>query len=264
MTPEQLVAESVETLRGAWGSFARRFPGGRIEPLDGVSLLWADVPLSFLNMALLDTPCPDAGELRRRLDGTLAHLADAPHPWLACLCEEWVSDDWREVVEAAGLHVLMPMTGMVTEQLEPPRREPPSLDLRRVREPADRRSVGSLNDAAYVMPPGSCDCVLEPGFWPDDMYGALGATDGVDVSTATVFPVDDILYVALVATHPDHGRKGYAEHVMRHAVEQGGAELGLKRTLLHASEAGRPIYAAMGYAETSRFALLSTEPPPEH
>ena len=164
----------------------------------------------------------------------------------------------------AGLHVTMTLTGMVAERVLPPRRPPPAIDLRRVEDEPARRSVAELNQVAYGLPEGMCDCAIEPAFWPADMFGSVGAIDGRDVSTTSVFPVLDTLYVALVATHPDHGRKGYAEHVMRHALDLGAAAVGPRRSILHASDAGRPVYAAMGYEDTARFALLSTEPPEPH
>jgi GNAT superfamily N-acetyltransferase len=64
------------------------------------------------------------------------------------------------------------------------------------------------------------------------------------------------VYVGLVATHPDHQRKGYAEAVMRRSIEEGQAGFGLTRTTLHASEAGRPLYEAMGYDVGPRFNLV--------
>lgn len=259
-----LVTEAVESLIDAWSVFARRFPQGRVEHLDGVTVTWADVPLPFLNVAILDSPCADRDDLRRRLDALLAHLADARHPWFAALCEEWAPEGWRDVVAEAGLHEAMPLTGMVTERLVPPRRPAPALELRRVDDAAARRAVAELNNVAYGLPYGMCDAVADERFWPDDMHGYVGSVDGVDVCTTSVFPALGTAYVALVATHPDHGRKGYAEHVMRHALEQAGAALDLPRTILHASDAGRPVYAAMGYDDTARFMLLSTEPPADH
>lgn len=262
-TDSALVAESVASLVEAWSIMARRFGSGRVDRLDGVVVPWAGVPLPFLNLAILDSPCADADDLRRRLDALQAHVAGESQPWMGCLCEEWVPGGWRDVVAEAGLHVAMPMTGMVAEGILPPRREPPTVDLRRVSDEASRRTVAALNDVAYGLPAGLCACVAEASYWPADVHGWIGAADGVDVSTASVFPVLDTLYVALVATHPEHGRKGYAEHVMRHALEQAGAELGLQRSILHASDAGRPVYAAMGYAGVARFALLSNEAPAE-
>jgi predicted acetyltransferase len=67
------------------------------------------------------------------------------------------------------------------------------------------------------------------------------------VASAAVLQVDGIRYVALVATEPSHQRQGYAEAVMRHALEVSARVHGERPTVLHATDAGRPIYARMGY-----------------
>jgi predicted N-acetyltransferase YhbS len=59
--------------------------------------------------------------------------------------------------------------------------------------------------------------------------------------------VDGYRYVAFVATEPAHQRRGYGEAVMRHALDAAAAAHGEHPTILHATDAGRPIYARMGY-----------------
>ena len=63
-----------------------------------------------------------------------------------------------------------------------------------------------------------------------------------------VLMVDGYRYVAMVATLPDFQRRGYAEAVMRHALDRASERFGNQPTVLHATEAGRPIYERMGYA----------------
>jgi GNAT superfamily N-acetyltransferase len=65
--------------------------------------------------------------------------------------------------------------------------------------------------------------------------------------------------VALVATSPDHQRKGYAEAVMRRALDEAREAWGVRRTVLHATAAGQPIYRRMGYADTVRFDAFAGE-----
>jgi predicted GNAT family N-acyltransferase len=43
---------------------------------------------------------------------------------------------------------------------------------------------------------------------------------------------------------------GYAEAVVRHALQQAAAATGVTRTSLDASDAGVPLYAQMGYTDT--------------
>jgi predicted acetyltransferase len=51
----------------------------------------------------------------------------------------------------------------------------------------------------------------------------------------------------MVATEPAHQRRGYAEASMRHALEVASKRHGERPSFLHATDAGRPIYARMGY-----------------
>ena len=67
--------------------------------------------------------------------------------------------------------------------------------------------------------------------------------------------VDGCRYVALVATAPAHRHHGYAEAVMRRALEVAASTHGECPTVLHATDAGRPIYARMGYAPISTHTL---------
>jgi GNAT superfamily N-acetyltransferase len=50
-----------------------------------------------------------------------------------------------------------------------------------------------------------------------------------------------------VVTHPSHQKKGFAEAAMRHALSVAAERFGERPTFLHATDAGRPIYARMGY-----------------
>ncbi|MHC5212115.1 MAG: GNAT family N-acetyltransferase [Planctomycetota bacterium] len=253
------VAASARLFLDAFTRLIARVPGSRCGPFPGGTVLWSGTPLPFFNFCFLDAPAPDAAALRRHLDAALAYAADEPEPWFDVLCTEWLPAGWQDVVADAGLHVAQPVTGMVADALSPPRRPPPALAMRRVGDEASRRAVAEINRAAYDVPAGMCDCLAGAALWQDDLFGIVGSVDGEDVSTATAYAQGDVLYVAMVATLPDHGRKGYGELVMREALARAGEATGIERTALHASEAGRPVYAAMGYEETAHFVLLSTE-----
>jgi predicted acetyltransferase len=63
------------------------------------------------------------------------------------------------------------------------------------------------------------------------------------------------LFLALVATLPGKQRKGYAEATVRKALYEGYPATGLKRTVLHASDAGFPVYERLGYRAVANIRL---------
>jgi GNAT superfamily N-acetyltransferase len=73
------------------------------------------------------------------------------------------------------------------------------------------------------------------------------------VSTATAIINEDCLFLFLVATSPDVRRKGYGEAVVRHALQTAYEETGIRRTVLHATEDGYPLYLRLGYRPTGKF-----------
>ena len=61
----------------------------------------------------------------------------------------------------------------------------------------------------------------------------------------------------IAATAPAYRRRGYGEAVMRRALEVAASAHGECPTVLHATDAGRPIYARMGYAPISTHTLYT-------
>jgi predicted GNAT family acetyltransferase len=84
----------------------------------------------------------------------------------------------------------------------------------------------------------------------------VGISDGRPVCSAAVMMVDGHRYVALVATEPGQQRRGFADAAMRRALENAASAHGEAPTVLHATEAGRPVYERMGYSKISTHTLL--------
>ena len=251
--------ESNELLIGAWSRFSENFPTGTVERRDGVAMTLANVLLPFLNICHLERAPGNGDELRDQLRVGVDAGQTGGNPWMFSVCADWLPEGWEQVAEEEGLEVSMSLTGMAADALLPPRRPLPELEIRRVDDEKTARDIAELNAHAYEMPLEMVECMCNMYLWGDDAFGYVGYVDGDPVSCSATFPVAGTVYVALVATHPDHQRKGYAEAVMRRSIEEGQNALGLTRTTLHASEAGRPLYEAMGYDVGPRFYLL-TEP----
>lgn len=240
----------------AWKLMTGRLPSPRFSEADGLTICFADVPNLFFNLWIQGQPAatPEAFEALLR---TASERAATTHNTVGGIVSEALSPaGWESLAAKAGLTPMVPMTGMEADELLPPRRPLPALDIRRVTDDAGARDLALLNADAYGMPHDLFDCISNTRLWQADSFGFVGYVDGAPVASAAALPVMGTVYIALVATAPNEQRKGYAETVMRHTIEEGRKAMGVTRTTLHATDAGKPVYAAMGYTSGGRLTLV--------
>lgn len=226
----------------------------------GLHCAWGNSALPITNGYYLTQPVPDAELLRAHLAAAQADAAQRPPlPWLFYVPSSSVAELGVPAVDAVaadcGLAPFLTMREMTADvsALTPPRRPLPPMDFRRVRSTADASTVLELNLNAYSMPLEILPSCLDSGMFlagKSPECGMVGYVDGVAVSTASVIVLHNVLYVALVATAPDHRQRGYADAVMRHALQTAATEFDLHHAALDASVMGEPIYAAMGFSPT--------------
>ncbi len=249
--------ETVEVFIEAWKLMVGRLPGAAIEHAEGVAAMFAHVPLPFLNLSMPDGPLPNAEDLRGALGVVKARAKTCEHVSLLALCESWVPAEWERVAMEEGFAMELNMTGMAADQLLPPRRALPELAFRRVTDETTARELAMINAQAYGIPADLFECLCNLHLWHDDSFGFVGYAGGKAVTCAAAFPVCGTMYIALVSTVPEAHDKGYAEAVMRHAIQQAGGAMGPARMTLHASDMGRPVYRAMGFEAGARVMLLA-------
>lgn len=249
--------ENVEVLIEAWKLMVGRLPGAEIEQSQGVSTMFAHVPLPFLNLSMPDCPLLDVQALRRALALVSSRAEACAHSSLLALCEAWVPREWEQVALEEGFAMALNMTGMAADRLLPPRRALPELAFRQVADETTARDLAMINAQAYGIPAELFECLCNLYLWHEDSFGYVGYAGGKAVTSAAAFPVLDTMYIALVATVPDSHGKGCAEAVMRHVIEQAGKAMGPVRMTLHASDMGRPVYQAMGFESGARVMLLA-------
>lgn len=254
--------ESNRIFLDAWDVLNRDNPGFESKRDELVGISWSGHPAFFFNIAVSAAPPDSASDFRTALEETLDWASKRGQPWMFVLCHDIMGPmlpDIQDILTDAGLAPVMPLTGMEATGLIPGRAKP---DGEWLTESAAGISGAALrlNEAAYQMQiaePGSLT-MEEEGWWraPDRMITMLQA-EGQAASCSAVFNVDGLRYVAFVATHPSAQRKGYAEATMRDVLDRSlGAGLG-ERTYLHASAAGRPVYARMGYTVTAEHTVYA-------
>ncbi len=173
------------------------------------------------------------------------------------MCPEWLPDNTEEIVKDEALEFSMSMWGMATDKLAPPRRDPANLQMRVALEEATGSDIGTINADAYEMPPELFSVTGNMYRWSGENFGIVGYDHGKAVSSALTYPLDDEIYVAMVATRRGLHGGGYAETVMRRAIEEAQKKCGDGRLWLHATEAGRPLYTSMGFTLGSEMRLYS-------
>lgn len=249
---------SLRLFSEAWRVMCRGCPRQRLETGDGIEYIFSGLPIGFFNVAILTGQSISADALKARADEACAWAAAEQVPWLFVLTHEELSPavDASSVLDSCGLAPVMPLTGMFAQQVPAAATRPDGLRLAVPRDDAGCSAVIDVNSAAYEMDLAAARPVIGThDFWRDHV-AVLGLSGETPVSSAAVLMVEGCRYVALVATDPAHRRRGYAEAAMRHALEEAAATHGELPTVLHATEAGRPVYQRMGYTPISTHTLF--------
>ncbi|CAN94138.1 hypothetical protein sce3978 [Sorangium cellulosum So ce56] len=261
------IAECNAQFLAAWIHFSRCLPGHRIEHTDGVSVILSGTAMALLNIATLSSPAGNLTDLERRarIGAELARTGGVP--WFFALSDSWApggdAEATAELLAGLGFQPAVSIMGMVADALPTPRREIAGLELRRVGDAETRAAVADLNSVAYGLPlPIGRAALAHEALWDDRAFGRVGYVGDQPVCCAATFMVAGIRYVGFVATAAEHRRKGYAEAVMRCCLDDALSATGAQKTVLHATDLGRPVYDVMGYHAVTRFAFYT--PPPDY
>jgi GNAT superfamily N-acetyltransferase len=178
-------------------------------------------------------------------------------PWWMVVAEDWIPELLRpQMDEIFARHELAPLlkiAGMTTEQMLPTTSSS-ELNCVSVHNLEMRRAIADINAISYSSPPEHFRAIVKlDRFWQEKVFGTVGYVEDRPVSTATTLLIQDKFYLALVATLPDYRNQGYAQAVIRHSLEQAAQHCGKKRTALHATSVGIPLYQRMGYQPTAYF-----------
>ena len=240
---------SISQFGDAWRLMCSASSTHAIEEQKDVEYVFSGLPIPFFNIALVTTRNVSGAALESLGRSALTWPADKRVPWMFIVTHDALTPgvDAAPVLEPLGLVPLLPMTGMRAQRLAPAARTASGLTLEVPADDPACESILDVNSAAYGMPLDACNATYgRRSFWTNHVP-AIGRVDGTPVAAAAVFMVGGYRYVAMVATLPAQQRRGYAETVMRHALAVAAATHGEAPSTLHATDAGRPIYARMGY-----------------
>jgi GNAT superfamily N-acetyltransferase len=248
---------SIRQIDGAWRLMCAGGPRPVAATTDGIRYIFSGAPIGFFNLGLLTGSELSAEALATRAREACAWAAGPSVPWLLVVTHEQLEPgvDAAATLEACGLTALMPLTGMRAETVGAAPAVP-GLQLTVPQSDSGCTSIVEVNGLAYGMDlEASRSAIGSRAFWKDH-FPVVGISDGRPVCSAAVMMVDGHRYVALVATEPGQQRRGFADAAMRRALENAASAHGEAPTVLHATEAGRPVYERMGYSKISTHTLL--------
>jgi GNAT superfamily N-acetyltransferase len=251
------VALSIRQMDGAWRVMCGGAPKYVEAASEGIQYIFSGLPISFFNLALLTGSGLSAEALSARGRDACAWAARQSVPWLLIVTHERLEPgvDVAATLDACGLAGVMPMTGMLARTVAGAA-DVPGLQLTVPQDDSGCAAIVDVNGLAYGMDLDASKALLgSRTFWRNH-FPVLGVTGGKPVSSATVLMVDGHRYVALVATEPGQQRRGFGEATMRQALENAARAHGETPTVLHATDAGRPVYERMGYTSISTHTLL--------
>jgi GNAT superfamily N-acetyltransferase len=245
-------------LLGAWRTMCAGSPGYQQRSADGVDYVFSGLPIAFFNVALVTARGVTADALADAGRSACAWAARQQVPWMFVVTHDGLEDgvDATQTLDSAGLAPMMPLTGMLATEVSPPASLPGGLQVEIPQDDERCADVLHVNALAYGMDLEAGQSLMaKRSFWASHVP-VVGSVDGKAVCSAAVMMVDGYRYVALVATDPAHQRRGYADAAMRHALRVARDVHGPHPTVLHATEAGRPVYERMGYQTIAKHTIF--------
>ena len=245
--------ESMSQFASMWKTLTRKLPGVDLIDRKGVAIRWADHPFPFWN-CIFFTEELDQNALSVHLQEAARYMRQKSQSGLVWVCEELLSDSAKEslprLLQEAQLELALPVTGMAGEMFPLQTSVPSTLRLERVTNHDMLQEYIDINCDAYGLPLSSGESALDPDTWLN-AYSYLGYEGDRAVTAASAIVNEGCLFLALVATRAEARGKGYAEAVVRQALQAGHEATGLTRTILHATDAGFPVYKRIGYYKTA-------------
>jgi ribosomal protein S18 acetylase RimI-like enzyme len=251
-----------DNLRESFRVIAGSRGGGELRELRGVSIASAGVTFQMFNAAFLSGPVANDAELTQRIMLPTVHFNARGLEWAYWVCEDFIQTPARRrsrlTFEKHGLRHSVDLPGMVAEQVKPPVRMLPIVDVRRVGDAPTKDAFCAIGSVCFHVPLSWFREVFEGESVWAEFAAYVGYVNGEAVSTAAVVMGGGVAGVYNVATLPGYQRQGYGEAVMRHAVADARREHGVERTILQSTTAGLRLYQRMGFRTVTRVAVYST------
>jgi len=243
-----MITDTGKIFLKTWQGYAEAFPLSARLGHPEMEIAFAGIPVPLFNLGFPK----NSGALQ---GGDLAHLTGefgkilTPRgvPGLLMVRDGQVED-------GDGVEPVLRMPGMVAGALLPPKRELENFVIREAAGAAMAEEIARLNVVCHEMEMKDVPALTCAGLWRGPHHGFLLYEDGAAVAGGSASFVEGVSYIGWMATLPAHRGRGYAGGILRHMDGFMRQRYGVKETVLHATELGRPVYEHLGYRAVDEFA----------
>jgi ribosomal protein S18 acetylase RimI-like enzyme len=256
---ENEIGAVAKNLLRALRFFGQARTDAEIQDLPGLSLIFCGLNYAAFNAALMAQAIDgDRSELVRLIEASAAQFDAKGLRWTYWLCDDFLSTPLRReaprIFTEHGMRHLTEAPGMYADQLRPPKRQLPELEIRPVSDEATRAAFSEIMSTAFEIPHSVSNAIYGADrAWLGAFQGYVGYVKGKPVTTTAAVTTTGVIGLYSVATLPQHRRRGFAEAIMRQVIQDISQRTGIDRTVLQATSSGLALYEAMGYRTVTNF-----------
>ena len=228
--------------------------------MPGVVFASSGIDYSVFNSAMFTSPVETVAELQARLTHAEVFFNARGLGWSCWMCDDMlapaVQKASRAIFTARGMRVVAQPPGMHADRVWPRDRQPAKIEFRRVEDDRTRFDFADVASVVFALPFTISEQIYTPeSTWTSKMKGFVGYEAKKAVSIVATVVSGGAVGIYSLATLPHAQRCGYAEALMRHALETAHRETGIERTILQTTRAGIGLYKRMGYRPVTNFTV---------
>jgi GNAT superfamily N-acetyltransferase len=252
-----------DNLRESFRVCAHVRPSGDVLELPGVSIASLGVAFQMFNAAFLNQHVSTELELEDRLQIAKRYFDARGLQWAFWVCEDWLAEGVRRKLSRAceihGLRLSSEMPGMIADNIRPPARRLPEMEVRRVGAGAVLNDFRAIGATCFHVPIAWFSEVFDERLADRNTFVCwVGYRDEIPVATAASVSSQGVLGIYNVATLPAYRKHGYGEALARHALDVGSRDARVCRFVLQSTSAGQRIYERMGFQPVTRVLVYNS------
>lgn len=257
-----MIDEMAANLTATMKCFAKASTMGQVHDLPGLTLVDAGSDNAIFNSALLTSRVDSELDLDERIRTAVQYFIGRRSGWSFWVCEGLLANPIRRRLERIfsrhGLALTSTTPGLAAEALKAAVRPLPQLEVRMVSDQASRKSFCHIMSMSFSGPSEQLTRVYGSAeIWKTDLHGFLGSVDGTDLTAGATVVSNGVIGIYAVGTLPAFTRQGYAEALMRHAIDETFHAAGHLPLVLQSTSIALRLYRRMGFRSITGFSLYS-------